>query len=121
MKNAIDWFEIFVADLDRAKRFYETLLGVSLRREDYARVPSAVFETQKDGISGGLVQDPNRRPGPGGSLVYLNASGKLDACLERVSSAGGAVITPKTDIGEPGFIAVVRDTEGNVVGLHSER
>jgi len=53
--------------------------------------------------------------------VYLNASGKLDACLERVVPAGGAVVMPKTDIGDPGFIAVVRDTEGNLVGLHSER
>ena len=121
MNNAIHWFEIFVSDLERAKRFYETLLGVSLRREDYARVPSAVFAADKDGIAGGIVQDPNRRPGPGGSLVYLNANGKLDACLERASAAGGVVLMPKTDIGGPGFIAVVRDTEGNVVGLHSER
>jgi predicted enzyme related to lactoylglutathione lyase len=121
MKNAIDWCEIFVSDLERAKRFYETLLGVSLKTGDYTRVPSAVFQADRDGVGGALVQDPNRRPGPGGFLVYLNANGKLDACLERVSSAGGAVITPKTDIGEPGFIAVVRDTEGNVVGLHSDR
>ena len=121
MNNAIHWFEIFVSDLERAKSFYETLLGVSLRREDYARVPSAVFEADKDGIAGGIVQDPNRRPGPGGSLVYLNANGKLDACLERVTQAGGLLLMPKTDIGDPGFIAVVRDTEGNVVGLHSER
>jgi hypothetical protein len=121
MKNAIDWFEIFVADLERAQRFYELTLGVELKREDYARVPSAVFPGAGEGISGGLVQDPMRRPGPGGSLVYLNASGKLDACLERVVPAGGAVVMPKTDIGDPGFIAVVRDTEGNLVGLHSER
>jgi predicted enzyme related to lactoylglutathione lyase len=121
MNNAIHWFEIFVSDLERAKRFYETLLGVSLRREDYARVPSAVFEADKNGVAGGIVQDPSRRPGPGGSLLYLNANGKLDACLERVAAAGGQMLMPKTDIGDPGFIAVVRDTEGNVVGLHSER
>ena len=121
MKNAIDWFEIFVTDLDRAKRFYELTLGVELKRDDYARVPGAIFPGAGEGVSGGLVQDPKRTPGAGGSLVYLNASGKLDACLGRVASAGGEVVMPKTDIGDPGFIAVLRDTEGNLVGLHSER
>jgi predicted enzyme related to lactoylglutathione lyase len=123
MQHTIDWFEIFVADLERAKRFYELTLGVTLERSDYARVPCAVFKREggRDGVGGSLVQDPKRAPGAGGSLVYLSATGKLDACLERVKEAGGSVMMPKTDIGEPGFIAILRDTEGNLVGLHSER
>ena len=56
-----------------------------------------------------------------GVIVYLDADGTLDAGLARVERAGGQVILPKTDIGPPGFIALVRDTEGNLVGLHSER
>src|SRR5690348_12571794 len=106
MNNAIDWFEIFVADLERAQRFYEVTLGIELKREDYARVPSAVFPRAGKGVSGGLVQDPKRPPGPGGSLVYLSATGNLDACLDRVGPAGGSIVMPKTDIGDPGFIAV---------------
>jgi len=121
MKNAIDWFEIFVADLERAKRFYELTLGIELKRDEYAKVPGVIFPGAGEGVSGGLVQDPKRTPGPGGSLVYLNATGKLDACLGRVASAGGTVVMPTTDIGNRGFIAVMRDTEGNLVGLHSER
>ena len=123
MQHPIDWFEISVSDLERAKRFYELTLGVTLERSDYARVPCAVFKREggRDGVGGGLVQDPKRAAGPGGSLVYLSATGKLDACLDRVKEAGGSVIMPKTDIGEPGFIAILRDTEGNLVGLHSER
>lgn len=122
MQHAIDWFEISVSDLARAQRFYELTLGVTLTPSDYARVPAAVFPGDaKDSIRGALIQDPKRKPGVGGSIVYLNATGKLDACLERLASAGGNVVVPKTDIGEPGFIAVLRDTEGNLVGLHSER
>ena len=121
MQHAIDWFEISVSDLERAQRFYEVTLGVTLTPSDYARVPAAVFPGDGKGVRGGLIQDPKRKPGVGGSLVYLNATGKLDACLERVAPAGGNVVVPKTDIGEPGFIAVLRDTEGNLVGLHSER
>jgi predicted enzyme related to lactoylglutathione lyase len=120
MTNAIDWFEIFVSDLDRAVAFYQTTLALDLKREAYADRPTAVFPGT-EGVSGALVHDPARATGPGGSLLYLNATGKLDACLSRAVPAGGAVVMPKTDIGPPGFIAIVRDTEGNLVGLHSER
>jgi len=54
-----------------------------------------------------------------GSLIYLNVDGRLDACVARVAKAGGAIVLPRTGIGEHGFIAMVRDPEGNVVGLHS--
>ena len=121
MSNAINWFEIFVTDLDRASRFYETTLALQLRREDFGGLPMSIFSSAKEGAGGALVRDPKRTPGAGGTLVYLDAGGKLDASLDRVTAAGGAVVLPKTDIGAPGFIALVRDTEGNLVGLHSER
>jgi hypothetical protein len=120
--TAINWFEIFVSDLERAGRFYQTVLAVELRREELAGMTLAVFPYEQGrGTGGALVLDGKRQPGGGGTLVYLNANGKLDAALERVARAGGSVVMPKTDIGPPGFIAVVRDTEGNLVGLHSER
>ena len=121
MSNAINWFEIGVSDLDRAAGFYQRTLGIDLRRENFAGLPIAVFPSAKDQVGGALVQDPKRPPGGGGTLVYLDAGGNLDACLERVAGAGGAVVMPRTDIGVPGFIAAIRDTEGNVVGLHSAR
>src|SRR5689334_20953663 len=113
MSNAIDWFEIFVSDLDRAVRFYEKTLGIELRREDFAGKPMAVFLAAQTGVGGALVRDGERAPvtATAGTLVYLNASGKLDACLERVAAAGGTVVLPKTDIGDPGFIATIKDTE----------
>ena len=122
MSNATNWFEIAVNDLERAARFYEATLAISLKREVFGGTPMAIFLAPDDGVGGALVKDARRSPGAGGgSLVYLNANGKLDASLARVAGAGGAVIAPKMDIGDPGFIAIVRDTEVNVVGLHSSR
>jgi predicted enzyme related to lactoylglutathione lyase len=119
--NAIHWFEIFVSDIDRACRFYEKTLGLELHREELGDRPMAVFPAEQTGVAGGLVQDPKRPPSDAGAIVYFDANGKLDACIDRVRGAGGTILMPKTDIGEPGFIALVRDTEGNTVGLHSER
>jgi predicted enzyme related to lactoylglutathione lyase len=121
-QHAIHWFEIFVTDLDRAVRFYQTVLGIELRRGVEDGRPMAIFASAVEaGVGGALVRDPAREPIDRGVIVYLDANGKLDACLARVERAGGRVVTPKTDIGPPGFIALVRDTEGNLVGLHSER
>ena len=119
MQNAINWFEIFVSDLDRAVAFYEGALGIELRREEFGGTPMAIFPGAGAGVAGALVKN-GQKPG-GGTLVYLNANRKLDAVLGRVKPSGGEVVLPKTDIGDPGFIATVKDTEGNIVGLHSER
>lgn len=119
--NAINWFEIFVNDLERASRFYQTTLGVELRRVEFGGLSQAIFPADSGGVGGALVRDPERSPGGAGTLVYLNANGKLDAALERVARSGGSVRLTKTDIGDPGCIALIQDTEGNVIGLHSRR
>jgi predicted enzyme related to lactoylglutathione lyase len=119
--NAANWFEIGTANLDRATRFYEQLLAVQLHREEFMGKSIAIFPSEDPGSGGCLLHDDSMPPGPSGSRVFLNANGKLDAALSRVTAAGGAVVLAKTDIGPPGFIALVRDTEGNLVGLHSAR
>jgi predicted enzyme related to lactoylglutathione lyase len=121
MKNALNWFEIPTQDIDRATRFYEQVLGAPLKRERFEGIEIAMFPSDQAGVGGALVRDPRRQPGPGGSIVYLAANGQLDACLGRTAKAGGEVVLPRTDIGEPGFIALVKDTEGNVIGLHAPR
>jgi uncharacterized protein len=121
MANALDWFEIPTADLDRAIRFYESVLSVSLKREVFGGIPMAMFPCGDKSSGGALVLDAKRKPGADGVLIYLNTDGHLDAAVQRVAKSGGAVLAPKVDIGEPGFIAIVRDSEGNVVGLHQER
>ncbi len=121
MHNALNWFEIPVTNLDRATRFYERVLDTELKREVFAGNPMAVFAAPPPAVGGALVVMPHRKPSADGALVYLDASGKLDAALARTAEAGGEVLLARTDIGEPGFIAVVRDTEGNHVGLHAPR
>ena len=119
MKNALNWFEIPVRDMDRAAAFYETLLGAKLKRENFGGMPYGVFPYEAPGVSGALVQDARREPGQG-TLVYLNATGELDAILSRAKSADALIVLPKTPIGADGFIAIVRDSEGNHVGFNSE-
>lgn len=123
MRNAINWFEIPTRDLDRATRFYEQLLDRKLRREVFAGTPIAIFTGEsREAVAGCLISDPRRQPSAdSGCLVYLDASPDLDGCLSRADAAGGTVVLPRTDIGEPGFIAIVRDTEGNHVGLHVKK
>lgn len=119
MKNAIHWFEIPTLDLARASAFYEAVLGLSLKQVDFGGTPMAIFPADDDGVAGALVLDARRTPSAQGALVYLDATGQLDGSLARVTGAGGEVLLPKTSIGPQGFIALVRDTEGNCVGLHA--
>ena len=119
--NAINWFELPVRDLDRARRFYQAVLGTQLKTESFGGMPMAMFPTGGgDAVGGALVLDERRTPG-GGTIVYLNANGILDQCAGRIEEAGGKVLLPKTDIGDPGHILLLLDTEGNQVGLHAER
>lgn len=122
MKDAINWFEIPAQDLERARRFYEAVLGITLRPEVFAGMEMAIFPYGEGaggrGVGGALVRDARFRPSADGAVVYLDARAGLDGCLERAKAAGGKVVVPRTDIGAPGFIALILDTEGNRVGLH---
>ncbi len=120
MKNAINWFELPVQDLPRAQRFYETLLGKPLKAETFAGMDMAIFPSS-GGVGGALVKDARFRPSADGAVVYLDTGAGLDGCLARAGAAGGKVVMPRTDIGDPGFIAMIVDTEGNRVGLHQPR
>jgi hypothetical protein len=120
MKNAVNWFEIPTTDIKRAAAFYEKVLDSRLRTEMFGGIPHALFPSEGPGVGGALIQDAKRPPSPGGAVVYLNAP-NLDASLARVKDAGGEVAVPKTDIGEHGQFAILRDTEGSFVALHAPR
>ncbi len=122
MTHALDWFEIPVHDLARAQRFYETLLGTTLRREQIGESALAVFPSAERGVGGCLIAGPGTpAPSAVGTLVYLNAEPSLDAVLARVEQAGGRIATPKVQLpGDMGVFAHVTDSEGNRVGLHAQ-
>lgn len=123
MQPTISWFEIPTADFERGIKFYETVLGVSLKREDMGPVRMAMFPCEEDSPAGGAVihMEGGNPPGPVGTVVYLFAGDDLAVALARVDAAGGQVIVPKTPIPpDCGYFAVFRDSEGNHAGLYSK-
>jgi hypothetical protein len=119
-QDALNWFEIYVTDFDRAKRFYEAILQTPLVDAPCDGGRMGIFpHDQKGGVGGSITHRPELIAGPGGTLVYLNVEGDLDGVIGRVAKAGGAVLKGRTSIGEHGFIGIIKDIEGNLVGLHS--
>jgi uncharacterized protein len=120
MAHAVNWFEIPSRDFERAKNFYETVLGVTLILPfpgmKYAMFPA---DTQQGEIGGGLIEEPGWEPAKGGALIYLNGGEDLSVPLSRVEAAGGMILMPKKAIGANGFMARFVDTEGNIVAMHS--
>lgn len=123
--NPVVWFEIYVSDMTRAKAFYETVLGVKLEARDPPEMDGPPLQMQffpgqpdNAGASGALVHMPGFPVGVGSTLVYFACE---DCAVEagRASGAGGTLFKPKMSIGPYGFIALITDTEGNMVGLHS--
>jgi predicted enzyme related to lactoylglutathione lyase len=117
--SRVVWFEIPAADLNRACRFYETVLATSLNRGQFGPETLAVFPYEKPAVSGCICQVKDHQPGKG-IVIYLNADPNLDDALARVSPAGGKIVVPKTALPPGmGFFARIEDTEGNTVGLHA--
>ncbi|SUS05352.1 conserved hypothetical protein [Candidatus Defluviicoccus seviourii] len=118
--NPIVWFEIYVQDMERAKRFYETVLEVQLQKLESPGMEMWAFPMLMDapGASGSLVRMEGVPSGGNSTLVYFTCA---DCAVEaaRVAPAGGRVQREKMSIGEYGFIALAVDTEGNMFGLHS--
>ena len=120
MKNAINWFEIPVKNIAKAKKFYEAILGVDMHVMEGMGMKTAFFPADmENGIGGCLMEGQGYEPSPKGSLIYLNGGENLSVPLSKVEAAGGKILLPKTAIGKNGFMAHFTDTEGNKIGLHS--
>jgi predicted enzyme related to lactoylglutathione lyase len=123
-ENALNWFEISVKDIKRATKFYETIFGIKLISSDMMGMQMASFpyEDMNGKVSGALVQSPQHKPSTEGAVIYLNGNPDLAGALGKVEAAGGKVAMPKTAISpEIGFMAFFIDSEGNRVGLHSNK
>ena len=118
--NPVHWFEISVNDMERARKFYESVLGLQLGLNRVESTLMAWFPTTEGGAgcSGALLKSEGRTPSHGGTMIYFSVA-DIEAVLARVEAAGGRTLTPKTDIGEYGFYAYFEDSEGNRVGVHS--
>lgn len=119
MSNAINWFELPAVNFNRAVTFYSEVLGEELQPMDHPEMKMAFFPTKDNGVGGCVTYGNGNTPNAEGTLVYLNGGNDLAEPLSRVESAGGEVLMPKTSIGENGFMAIFKDTEGNRVAFHS--
>lgn len=119
-RNPVNWFEIPVKDLNRAKAFYEHVLGLSLSVTNMEGSEMAWFPMSQGaaGASGTLIKSEGYEPSHSGSLVYF-AVADIEGSLKRANERGGKTLLPKLNIGEHGFVAHFQDTEGNRVALHS--
>jgi len=127
--NAINWFEIPVTDIKRAKSFYENILDIEMQSQfiEETKEESAFFpftgskvRATSGRVSGILVKNNHNKPSALGTMVYLNANPDIQIVLGKVESAGGKILIPMKKI-IAGSIAVIMDTEGNRVGLHSNK
>jgi predicted enzyme related to lactoylglutathione lyase len=121
-RNPVGWFEIYVQDMERAKAFYEKTLQVTLQRLE-SPVPGLELWAfpmldERPGATGALVKMPGKDSGVGGMLIYFSCA---DCAVEasRAAQSGGKIHQEKFPIGQYGFISLVVDTEGNMIGLHS--
>lgn len=121
--NPVVWFEIYVDDLERAKKFYETVLDVQLDdmpdpTDSGIKMSSFPMEMDGHNASGALVKMEGFKAGGNGTIVYFDSR---DCSKEeaRVSQAGGKVINKKRSIGIYGFMSLCEDSEGNTFGIHS--
>ncbi len=107
-----------MVDFDRARAFYEAVLQTRIEHNTMGDMAIGFFP-RGEYVGGALIKGEGYAPAQTGTLVYLNADGDLDGFLGRVEAAGGAVVMPRTSIGEHGWIARFTDTEGNLVAAHS--
>jgi predicted enzyme related to lactoylglutathione lyase len=118
--NPIIWCEIYVQNMGRAKAFYEAVFQFKLEKLNNPAIEMWSFAMAMDkvGAGGALVKMDGVASGGNGTIVYFSCA---DCAVEaaRAVAHGGQVMHEKFAIGEYGFIALLVDTEGNVIGLHS--
>ena len=117
--NPVNWFEIPVEDLARAKQFYETILAIEITESEMGPAKMGWFpmEMGAAGSPGTLIKSDGYTPSHDGSLVYLHVDA-IDPTLELINANGGKTLVCRMSIGQHGFIAHFEDSEGNRVALH---
>ena len=120
MQNMINWFEIPATDFNRAVKFYTEILGVEISTNDFMGTQMGFFPSDGENVSGAIVQGEGYTPATDGLKIYLNGGKDLTTILNRIETAGGIIIVPKTKISdEMGYFAMFKDCEGNIMALHS--
>jgi predicted enzyme related to lactoylglutathione lyase len=120
--NSINWFEIPATDIERAKKFYETIFNIKmepLQEMMGMKMVGFPWEAGSGKANGALVQSDMHTPSMHGVIIYLNANPSLQDVIDRIDAAGGEVLMPKTQISaEIGYMGFFKDSEGNKLALH---
>lgn len=123
--NSLNWFEIPAKDILRAKKFYETIFSCTMDiMPEMMGMKMVGFPggMENGKVNGGLVQSQMHKPSEDGVVIYLNAEPEIQKVIDRIEKAGGKITMPKTQISpEIGYMAFFIDTEGNKIGLHSQK
>jgi len=121
--NALNWFEIPATDIERAQKFYETILAIKMSPLPLGELKMVTFPVNPESgrVGGALVQHEMYTPVDNGVLIYLNANPGIQTVIDRIEPAGGRLSVPKTQISpEIGYMCVFIDTEGNRIALHAQ-
>lgn len=122
--NSLNWFEIPVSDIDRASKFYGTIMNaemVALPEMMGMKMVGFPSDPMNGKASGALAQSEMHKPSADGAIIYLNANPSIQTVVDKIEAAGGKVLMPKTQISpEIGYMAFFMDTEGNKMGLHAQ-
>lgn len=125
-KNPVVWFEIYVDDMDRARKFYETVLSLKLDDLPMPGTPESDMKMvafpmymEGEGAAGTLIKMKGVKAHGNSTTIYF---GSEDCSVEesRIENAGGKIIRSKESLGEYGFMVLATDTEGNTFGVHSQ-
>jgi predicted enzyme related to lactoylglutathione lyase len=116
--NRAVWFDIPVSDLGRATKFYAQMLAIPVHQEKFGDFEFSVLD-HKDGNGGCLVPKASEISSDKGLLLYLNADGRIREAVKKATDHGGKIVEDVHPIGPHGFRAIILDSEGNRVALHS--
>lgn len=116
--DRVVWFDLPVANLERASKFYGAVLGIKVSQQKFDNFQFAVLDHGPDGNGGCLIPEP-KEVSRVGILVYMNVDGRIRDAVRQAEKLGGKVLEPVKGIGPHGFRAIVLDSEGNRIALHS--
>ena len=119
MENQIVWVDIPVIDLDRAIAFYAALLDGDVKKEVFEHFRFGLLPHAHTNVSGCLIESPKEHIAEHGPLLYFNVEGRLEQAIAKAKAFDVEIIEEKFQMGEHGFRAIIRDTEGNRIALHS--
>jgi predicted enzyme related to lactoylglutathione lyase len=122
--DTLCWTDIPVTNFDRAVKFYSAVLGQKVPKMSEGGAEYGLLPHEEQSASGCLCVSADsagleNKPSQSGPLIYLSVAGRLDDAVKAVRANGGKVLQEKQQIGPHGFRAVIVDSEGNRIALHS--